>query len=285
MAKEQEINKKWEKLTIQNNFVFGKAMESNPDLCRRLLEKILRIRIKEISYPEREKVVDMRLDSKGIRIDVYVEEKGKNRSFDIEMQVANNDVLEDRMRYYQGLIDMDKLQRGEKKYKKLGESYIIFICPFDYLKDKRHIYTIREKCEENPTLKWKNKVTKIILNAYGEKDDVSANVKAFLDYVAGQFVNNELVKELDETVRQVKTSEKWRKEYMTFELALQEREERGEERGFKKGHKEGKQEAYLQSIRNLMKSMNMTAEEAMKVLKISKTEQKKIFSSLRLLDS
>ena len=55
MAAKQEIEKKWESLTIQNNFVFGKVMESNPDLCRRLLEKILKVRIKEISYPEREK--------------------------------------------------------------------------------------------------------------------------------------------------------------------------------------------------------------------------------------
>ena len=274
MAVKQEIERKWESLTIRNNFVFGKAMESNPDLCRRLLEKILKVRIKEISYPEREKTIEMRTDSKGIRIDVYVEDKNKNRSFDIEMQVANNDVLEDRMRYYQDLIDMDKLQRGEKKYRKLGETYIIFICPFDYLKDKRHIYTIKERCEENPELKWRNKVTKIVLNAMGEKEDVSADVKAFLDYVAGQQVNNKFVKELDETVRQVKTSEKWRLEYVTYELALQEREEQGEERGRK--------EERLQSIRNLMESMHWTAEKAMNALKIPIIEQKKYIALLQL---
>ena len=284
MAKKQEIEKKWESLTIQNNFVFGKVMESNPDLCRRLLEKILRVRIKEISYPEREKTIEMRSDSKGIRIDVYVEDKNKNRSFDIEMQVANNDVLEDRMRYYQDLIDMDKLQKGTKKYRKLGETYIIFICPFDYLKDKRHIYTIKERCEENPELKWRNKVTKIVLNAVGEKDDVSADVKAFLDYVAGQQVNNKFVEELDETVRQVKTNEKWRLEYVTYELALQEREEKGEERGRKEGRKEGleegRKEERLNSIRTIMETLNMTAEQAMDTLKIPIVEQKKYIALL-----
>ena len=278
MAAKQEIEKKWESLTIKNNFVFGKVMESNPDLCRRLLEKILKVRIKEISYPEREKTIEMRSDSKGIRIDVYVEDKNKNRSFDIEMQVANNDVLEDRMRYYQDLIDMDKLQKGTKKYRKLGETYIIFICPFDYLKDKRHIYTIKERCEENPALKWRNKVTKIVLNAMGEKEDVSADVKAFLDYVSGEQVNNKFVKELDEMVRQVKTSEKWRLEYVTYELALQEREEKGEERGFKRGHLQGKQEERLNSIRTIMETLNMTAEQAMNALKIPVKEQKDYFS-------
>ena len=284
MAAKQEIEKKWESLTIQNNFVFGKVMESNPDLCRRLLEKILKVRIKEISYPEREKTIEMRSDSKGIRIDVYVEDKNKNRSFDIEMQVANNDVLEDRMRYYQDLIDMDKLQKGTKKYRKLGETYIIFICPFDYLKDKRNIYTIRERCEENPELKWRNKVTKIVLNAMGEKDDVSADVKAFLDYVAGHQVNNQFVEELDETVRQVKTSEKWRLEYVTYELALQEREEQGEKRGRKEGRKEGleegRKEERLNSIRTIMETLNMTAEQAMNTLKIPIVEQKKYIALL-----
>ena len=67
------------------SFVFAKTMESNPDLCRHILELILNIKIKNISYPEREKTVDMRTDSKGIRIDVYVEDKSTNRSFDIEI--------------------------------------------------------------------------------------------------------------------------------------------------------------------------------------------------------
>ena len=70
-----ELEKKWHSLTIPNNFIFGKTMENNPDLCRRLLEKILRIKIKAISYPEREKVLENRLDSKGIRLEVYVEDK------------------------------------------------------------------------------------------------------------------------------------------------------------------------------------------------------------------
>ncbi len=59
-----ELEKKWYSLTIQNNFIFGKTMENNPNLCRRLLEKILRIKIKSISYPEREKVLESPLTAK-----------------------------------------------------------------------------------------------------------------------------------------------------------------------------------------------------------------------------
>ena len=39
------------------------------DFCRRLLEKILHIKIQRSSYPEREKVLEARADSKEIRLD------------------------------------------------------------------------------------------------------------------------------------------------------------------------------------------------------------------------
>ena len=47
---------------------------SDPKLCKPLLEYILNIKIKSIEYPELQKVIDKRYDSKGIRLDVYVED-------------------------------------------------------------------------------------------------------------------------------------------------------------------------------------------------------------------
>lgn len=147
----KSIEQKWQDATIQDNFIFSKTLEMNPELCRRLIELILNIRVKNISYPEREKVIENRTDSKGIRLDMYVEDN-QNCSFDLEMQIANSDNIAKRMRYYQGLIDGDKLKRGQH-YSTLGESYIIFICPFDRFKQGRHIYTFRESCDQDYNLK------------------------------------------------------------------------------------------------------------------------------------
>jgi len=156
------IAKQWHNATIQNNFVFGKTMELFPDLCRRLLGLILNTKIKEISYPEREKTIEARFDGKGIRLDVYVEERGANRYFDVEMQIADSDNIAKRMRYYQGIIDTDKLKRGQH-YSQLGESFIIFICPFDRFNKGRHLYTFRERCDQDPNLKLNDGTTKIFL--------------------------------------------------------------------------------------------------------------------------
>ena len=233
MTNKNSVLKKWQDATIQDNFVFSKTMEMNPEICRRLIELILNIRVKKINYPEREKVIESRTDSKGIRLDVYVEDN-KNRSFDLEMQIADSDNIAKRMRYYQGLIDVDKLKRGQH-YSALGESYIIFICPFDRFKQGRHIYTFRERCDKDHNLQLNDGAVKIFLSTKGTLNDVSQEIKNFLDYVDSGIVSGRFVKELDAAVRVVKSNEKARLEFMTYQMAILESSLEGEERGRKEG--------------------------------------------------
>ena len=236
----KQIAKKWHDATIQNNFIFGKNLETNPELCRRLLELILNVKISEINYPEREKTINLRSDSKGIRLDVYVEEKGTNRSFDIEMQVSNSDNLAKRTRYYQELIDGDKLKPGQH-YNALGESIIIFICPFPF-KYNRHFYSFHERCDQELDFILESGVTKIFLSTKGTMDDVSPDIKAFLDYVDKGIVSGDFVKELDQTVQLVKSNRKAMKEFMTYQMALLESEMTGEQRGRAQGIELGRTE-------------------------------------------
>ena len=60
-------------------------------------------------------------------------------------------------------------------------------------------------------------------------EEISDEVRNFLDYVAGRGIKGDFIKELDEAVQKVKESKEWRLSYMTYELALMEREERGRE--------------------------------------------------------
>ena len=223
MIREQLADKQWHDATIRDNFVFGKTMELYPNLCRQLLELILDIKIKEITYPEREKTIEARIDGKGIRLDVYVEEKDTNRSFDVEIQISNSDNLAKRMRYYQSLIDSDKLKRCQH-YSHLGESFIIFICPFDIFKQGRHLYTFRERCDQDTNLKLNDGTTKIFLSTKGTLSDVSPDIKAFLDYVDSGIVSGDFVKKLAVAVDNVKTNAKVRHDFMTFQMYLLERE-------------------------------------------------------------
>ena len=224
---EQEaiVLKKWEESTIQSDFVFSKTMEMYPKLCKKLIEYILKTKIEEITYPEREKTIKNRIDSKGVRLDVYVKDNEEN-VFDLEMQVsANSDNLAKRMRYYQGAIDGDNLKRGEH-YSVLKPTYIIFICPFAPFEDfNRHIYTFQERCKEEPSLLLLGSATnKIILSTKGTEDDITPELKNFLDYVETGAANDDYTKEMNNAVRVIKNNEKARLEFMSYEMNLLERE-------------------------------------------------------------
>ncbi len=251
---ESDFENLWLSLSIQNNFIFGKTFESNPDLCRRLLQLILNFHIKHISFLEREKVIEARTDSKGIRLDVYVEDKDTNRSFDVEMQVSDSDNLAKRMRYYQGLIDLDKLKHGQH-YSALGDSFIIFICPFDHFNTGRHIYTFKENCAECPIIGLNDGATKIFLSTKGTADDVSPNLRAFLDYVDSGIIFGDFVQELDAAVQLVKSNRKAMKEFMTYEMSLLESRMEGEQQGLLRGLAEGEAIGFTKGTEDVARNM------------------------------
>ena len=238
----------WLNATIRDNFVFSKTMELYPDLCRRLLELILNVRISEISYPEREKTVEACIDGKGIRLDVYVEDKGTKRSFDVEMQLTDSDNLAKRMRYYQSLLDADKRKRGQH-YSALGESFIIFICTFDRFKQGRHIYTFQERCTEDMNLLLNDGATKIFLNTKGKADDVSPDIKAFLSYVDSGDVSGKFVEKLDAAVDSVKLNTKVRHDFMTLQMALLESKMEGELQGEERGRTQEREAVAIKMLR------------------------------------
>lgn len=81
---------------------------------------------------------------------------------------------------------------------------MIFICTFDVFKKGRHIYTFENRCREDGSILLGDETTKVFLNAKGTIDDVSRELKAFLDYVAGKESNDAYVKQLEEALREEK---------------------------------------------------------------------------------
>ena len=75
--------KQLEELTITDDFMFGAVMQDET-YCKALLEYILNVKIRRISYPELQKEINLDYDAKGIRLDVYVEDE-QNTVYDIEI--------------------------------------------------------------------------------------------------------------------------------------------------------------------------------------------------------
>ena len=169
------------------------------------------------------------MDAHSVRLDVYVKDD-RETVYDIEMQVSDTKELPKRSRYYQGMIDLQLVDAGQH-YKKLNRSYIIFICPFDLYGTGRHIYTFENICKEDNRISMGDEAVKIFLNADGTMDDVSRELKAFLDYVAGQKPEDSYVEKLEEAVQEAKKNREWRHEYMTLLMRDQENVEKGKEYG------------------------------------------------------
>ena len=128
------------------------------------------------------------------------------------------------------MLDLQLVDAGQH-YKKLNKSYIIFICPFDLYGKGRHIYTFENICKEDNSISMGDEAIKIFLNADGTMDDVSRELKAFLDYVAGQKPEDSYVEKLEEAVQEAKKNREWRHEYMTLLMRDQENVEKGKEYG------------------------------------------------------
>jgi len=163
------------------------------------------------------------------------------------MQMTDTKELPKRSRYYQSMIDLQMIDKGEM-YKKLKPGYIIFICPFDLFGKGRHIYTFENICKEDHSISLEDGIVKIFLNAKGNKDDVSSGLKAFLDYVAGKKNEDAFVKRLMDAVKEAKKNREWRHEYMTLLMRDQENIEKGIEKGIKKGIEKGKIEGRAEGI-------------------------------------
>ena len=231
--KRKSDNIVWEELGISNDFLFGKVMQ-DAQLCKELLQRILPgLKIDHVEYPEGQKTICPDADAKSIRRDVYVRD-GKGTVYDIEMQVADTGELPKRARYYQGMVDLQLIDKGEH-YKKLKPCYIIFICLSDVFGIGRHMYTFENICKEDKNIFLEDGTVKIFLNASSQMDDISADLRAFLDYVAGSVSEDAFVKRLDDAVRKAKKNREWRHEYMTLLMRDQENIEKGIQQGIQQG--------------------------------------------------
>ena len=243
--------KPWEELTIQDDYMFKLVMRSKR-ICKTMIEKILQIKLSDIRYIDEERTVKPKYESKGVRLDVYVE--GSDEIFEIEMQVRQPESgeLAKRVRYYQAMIDSEQLAAGQK-YKALPTTYIIFICPFDPFGLSRHIYTFRNLCVEDTKLELDDKTTKVFVNSKGTADDVAPDVKAFLDYVNGAISDDAFVREIDDEILRVKQIEQERVSYMTYAMKIEEERELAEAKGREEGRKEGRKEVKIEIVEEMLR--------------------------------
>ena len=183
--KEALMPKPFEELTFSDDWMFQKVLH-DPEICAELVERLLHIRVNHIEYPELEKVIEPFYTSKGVRLDVYL--KDSDKVIDIELQSYPMEALGKRIRYYESMLNMDALMKGQD-YTLLKDCYIVFICTQDPFKNDKDIYyelpcyTFRNICEENNTVNLNDKSLKVIYNASAYREEKNPKIRDFLHFI------------------------------------------------------------------------------------------------------
>ena len=164
----------------------------------------------------------------------------KDRIINVEMQPVKRDDLMRRTRAYHSLIDLDAMDRQNvRRYADMPEVIVIFICGFDLFKRGRHMYTFRNFCVQERDLMLKDGAATIFLNAKGKADDISPELKAFLELVNGKSSDDEFVMEIERRLTYARQNKNWRQEYMLGKFEKQANIDEGIELGRKIGLKLG----------------------------------------------
>ena len=242
---EQQQEQKWQSLTLADDFLFCKIM-SDAELCREMIHRIFpNLDVEKLEPAEPQKTLKLALHVRGIRLDIYT--KVARSILDIEVQKRKLSDLVRRPRAYHIVIGMDAMNinslKSSGRYGELPETYVVFICTFDLFGKGRHVYTFHNYCKEDKEIELKDGAYTIFLNTEGTMNDVSPELKRFLDFVAGRIKSNELedsfIKTLDEKIKEAKDNTKWRREYMLllneFDVGFLE----GRDEGFNEGRTEG----------------------------------------------
>ncbi len=217
-----------EELTLMDDYMFAAVMRNTKHL-KPLLEYILEIKIAKIELVEPQKTAKEGYSSKGIRLDLYVEDE-KGTIYNVEVQTTDKRNLPRRMRYYQSVIDIHVLHPGDD-YRNLRKSFVIFICNYDPFGRNRYIYTFETVCREVPGLSLGDDTYKIVVNTAGTEGEISNELKEVILYLGSGKVTGSYSRELDEAVNAVKTNEDRRLEYMTMMIHDMEVREQGRAEG------------------------------------------------------
>ena len=226
----------FEQIGITNDVMFGSVFQNVED-CKELLQRILHLKIVELTIVEGQKQMNRNLSGKGIRLDIYARD-GEGNSYDIEMQLTDTGELDLRSRYYHSEMDGYQIKRG-MKYQYLKQSIVIFVCGFDLFGENRSLYTFETICRENTGLRLQDKRKTIFVNIHGDREGLDEATINLLDYFKTGTPQDPYTRGLQDRVEAIRSDDEWRENYMTIEMKMEQRYEQGRKQGLEEGREQG----------------------------------------------
>lgn len=266
-------------MTLLDRFLFDQTMEST-EAHEAMLRIILgQENLNLLTHVQTEKELRTAPWLRSIRLDVYSLDQART-VYNTEMQAKQRDDLVKRSRYYQSLIDSSLLEPGSVSFNRLNNTCIIMITPFDLFGENRYVYTFVPCCREDKALELNDGAVRIFLNTRGTNDhEVSQELIDFLHYVENPC--DELVekngslhlKTIHYYVSKIKASEEMGVKYM----------QRWEEEVLMKqsAETEGVKHGMIISAQNLMRTIGMSAEQALSAIGVAREDMEEYMTLLK----
>ena len=213
--------RKLEELNLLDDFLFN-AMLAYPDtgeaFIRKLLETLFDRKFPHLKIRAQESFAGVNTDLRGARLDVYIEEDGSVQIngdeiptvYDVEPdhnhKSAEIKAFPKRARFYHAMIDRRSLKVGEN-FGKMKKVYVIFICDYDPFGYDRVLYTIKNRCLEEPTMPYEDDAETWVLYTRGKKGNISESLRQLLSYMENTNQNNAInedLRDIQQMVDQVK---------------------------------------------------------------------------------
>lgn len=187
--------RKLEELHLLDDFFFG-SMVSHPQVGEEFIKLLLKIifgrEFGKMTVVPQKFYYGADTDKHGARLDVYLEETPIDGSGDIatvyDMEPDKNSkteavaALPRRVRFYHAKIDESALESGES-YKNLKNVSVILITPFDPLGHNRMVYTVRNLCEEVPSIPYDDGARTLFLYTKGTEGNPPEELRQLLHYM------------------------------------------------------------------------------------------------------
>lgn len=214
--KERNV-KKLEEMNLLDDFLFGSVVtcpEIGERFVRILLRTIFGREFRHLSVTAQKVFYGADTDKHGARLDLYLETEIEEASegnavvYDIEPDKKDScqekKMLPRRVRFYHGKIAARSLESGTD-YDTLKNVIVIMILPFDPFGLKRMVYTVKNRCVEEPEMEYEDGASTLFLYTKGTVGVPNEKVEQLLHYMEDTTYGNAVNEDLREIHRMVET--------------------------------------------------------------------------------
>ncbi len=200
---------------LSDRHLFAQVLYENPELCRQVLERVLRLCIGSVEFTA-EQAELYPPERRAVRCKAQAQDS--QASFYVEMRMDPEGDAARRMRFCHSRFDQEFSEQGCTP-EEAPRVFTVFFCLADPFGFGRPVYTFRRMCDEDASVSFGDGQLDIVLAADGNLSLAPGPVASLLAYLKTGEVDgcDGLVVHLDKAAEAVRTTRSWNESVRRYE--------------------------------------------------------------------